>query len=93
VTILKIKTDAILDSDVRGLRHPSDLSIHPTRKTSKRLSLSKKVNVRADRAISLSKKATSAIYQDESLVIDVIKTGIMPRLDWIAGGAKNVIIR
>jgi hypothetical protein len=31
VTILEIKTDAILDSDVWGLRHPSGLSIHPSR--------------------------------------------------------------
>jgi hypothetical protein len=33
VTILEIKTDAILDSDVWGLRHPSGLSIHPSRNT------------------------------------------------------------
>jgi hypothetical protein len=31
VTILEIKIDAILDSDVWGLRHPSGLSIHPSR--------------------------------------------------------------
>jgi hypothetical protein len=31
VTILEIKTGAILDSDVWGLRHPSGLSIHPSR--------------------------------------------------------------
>jgi hypothetical protein len=49
VTILEIKTDAILDSDVWGLRHSSGLSIHPSRKMSKRL--------------SLSKKGTSAIYR------------------------------
>jgi hypothetical protein len=30
VTILEIKTDAILDSNVWGLRHPSGLSIHPS---------------------------------------------------------------
>jgi hypothetical protein len=30
VTILEINTDAILDSDVWGLRHPSGLSIHPS---------------------------------------------------------------
>jgi hypothetical protein len=63
VTILEIKTDAILDSDVWGLRHLSGLSIHPSRKTSKRRSLSKNANVRGDRSLSLSKKATSAIYQ------------------------------
>jgi hypothetical protein len=28
VTIFEIKTDAILDSEVWGLRHPSGLSIH-----------------------------------------------------------------
>jgi hypothetical protein len=31
VTILEIKTDAILDRDVWGLRHPSGLLIHPPR--------------------------------------------------------------
>jgi hypothetical protein len=56
VTILEIKTDAILDSDVSGLRHPFGLSIHPSRKTSKCLSLSKKANIRAGRALLLSKK-------------------------------------
>jgi hypothetical protein len=30
VTILEIKTNVILDSDVWGLRHPSGLSIHPS---------------------------------------------------------------
>jgi hypothetical protein len=31
VTILEIKTDAILDSNIWGLRHPSGRSIHPSR--------------------------------------------------------------
>jgi hypothetical protein len=31
VTILEVKANAILDSDVWGLRHPSDLLIHPSR--------------------------------------------------------------
>jgi hypothetical protein len=31
VTILEIKTDTLLDSDVWGLRHPSGHSIHPSR--------------------------------------------------------------
>jgi hypothetical protein len=31
VTILEIKIDAILASDIWGLRHPSSLSIHPSR--------------------------------------------------------------
>jgi hypothetical protein len=30
MTILEIKTDAILDSDVLGLQHPSGLSVHPS---------------------------------------------------------------
>jgi hypothetical protein len=55
VTILEINTGAILDGDVWRFRYPSGLSIHPSRKTSERLSLSKKANARADRALSLSK--------------------------------------
>jgi hypothetical protein len=55
-------TVTILDSDVWGLRYPFGLSIHRFRKTPKRLSLSKQANVHVDRALSLSKKAISAIY-------------------------------
>jgi hypothetical protein len=55
VTILEIKTDAILDSDNWGLRQASGPSIHPSRKTSKRLLSSKKANIRADRALLLGK--------------------------------------
>jgi hypothetical protein len=31
VTIVEIKTDAILDNDIWGLRRPPGLSIHPSR--------------------------------------------------------------
>jgi hypothetical protein len=66
VTILEITIYAILDSDVWGLRHPSRLSIHQSRK---RLSLNKKANVRADKSLSLSKKSLVNLPDSLSMVL------------------------